>query len=172
MKNYFIKLLYVYFFIHLAEDTNAQYITGIGPRLGFSKGVAVIQYFFPRDRGAADFIIANRFGGWGFTALYEVHSKNHGKTIEVANVGFFWGAGGHVGIFKGTQYKQSDKNRVFEIGLDVIAGVEWKLPHVPLLLSLDVKPFIDIDYKNQPDFLDVAIALKLLLKKARGRSKF
>jgi hypothetical protein len=98
-----------------------------------------------------------------FTGLYEVHSKNHNINIELADFGFFWGAGGHIGFYKGVNYNQSDKNKIQALGIDAIAGVEWKLPHVPILLSVDVKPFIDVDYKDQPDFIDAAIALKLLI---------
>ncbi|MFA4851420.1 MAG: hypothetical protein WC868_07775 [Bacteroidales bacterium] len=172
MKRTFIKFACFFlpaFFSHVA---NAQFSTGIGPRIGISLGFTVLQNFNPKARGAADFIIVNQYKGWVFTGLYEVHSKSHNIHIELANFGFFWGAGGHVGLYKGINYNQSDKNKVQTVGVDVIAGVEWKLPHVPLLLSLDVKPYVDINYRDQPDFIDAAIALKYLFYVKGHRPKF
>lgn len=144
----------------------AQYLTGIGASLGmYGRGGTIIQYFTPGSRGAADLLIASQYKGFVFTGLYEVHSKNHNERIELANVGFFAGLGGHVGSVTATQYNNvnTTKKKILVAGVDAIAGVEWKIPKMPLLLSLNVKPYLDLNYiKNQPDFFDAAITLRLL----------
>ncbi|MFH0864801.1 MAG: hypothetical protein V1904_01310 [Bacteroidota bacterium] len=149
-----------------AITVKAQYLTGIGATLGlYGRGLTIIQYFAPKDRGAADFLITNQFKGYVFTGLYEIHNPNHSERIEVANVGFFAGIGGHAGAVTATEYKNvnTTKKKIFVVGIDVIAGVEWKLPHIPLLLSINAKPFLDLNYiKQQPDWLDAAITLRLL----------
>lgn len=156
------------FCIFCASDitVKAQYLTGIGATLGlYGRGATIIQYFAPKQRGAADFLITSQFKGFMFTGLYEIHSANHNERIEVANVGFFLGAGGHAGAVDRLQYNNvnSTKKKIFVVGVDVIAGVEWKLPHMPLLLSVNAKPFLDLNYiKQQPDWFDAAITLRFL----------
>ena len=80
-----------------ASASHAQYITGIGATLGMNgQGGTIIQYFAPGSRGAADLLFTSQYKGFVFTGLYEIHSKNHNERIELANVGFFGGLGGHV----------------------------------------------------------------------------
>lgn len=149
-----------------ASTTYAQYQTGIGATLGlYGRGGTVIQYFAPGSRGAADLLFTSQFKGFVFTGLYEIHSKNHNERIELANVGFFSGLGGHVGSITAMQYNNvnTTKEKILVAGVDLIVGAEWKIPKMPLLLSINVKPFLDLNYlKNQPDWFDAAITLRLL----------
>jgi hypothetical protein len=160
MNNRIFTLLGLITLSLISFQSQSQYLTGIGARLGTSNGLTVIRYFAPRARGAGDLIIAHEFNGWCGTLLYEEHFSNHNINIELANVGFFLGAGGHAGIFPvgGNENKQG-KN--FAGGVDFIAGAEWKLPHVPLLLSVDIKPYYDINV-TQRDILDYCISLRYL----------
>lgn len=148
----------------------AQYLTGIGASLGlYARGVTVIQYFSPKARGAADFILASQSEGVTFTGLYEIHNPNHNERIELANVGFFAGLGGHAGMVNPETYgrHRDTKNQlIFVVGVDLIAGAEWKLPRMPLLLSVNAKPFLDLnllkDQLDNYDFFDAAITLRYL----------
>jgi hypothetical protein len=167
MKNKISILLYIVMLSLISFGTKAQYLTGIGARLGTSNGVTVIRYFADRTRSAGDLIVANEFKGWCGTLLYELHFNNHSENIEVANVGFFLGVGGHAGVFKDRIYldllkgtNKANKTSVFAAGVDAIAGVEWKLPHVPLLLSVDIKPFYDINVSHFA--IDVCGSLRYL----------
>jgi hypothetical protein len=164
-------LLLLCLFTVTTISVNAQYLTAIGATLGFyGRGGTVLQYFAPGSQGAADFLITSQYKGFVVTGLYELHSKNHNERIELANVGFFGGIGAHGGSVLKTQYGNkknptvpSSKERIFVAGFDAIIGAEWKLPHVPLLLSVNLKPYIDVNYfKYQPDFFDAAITLRLL----------
>lgn len=166
MRTYTKFLLLSGILLFTTLSVNAQYLTGIGASLGmYGRGLTVIQYFAPGSRGAADFLLTSQYKGVVFTGLYEIHSKNHNERIEVANVGFFLGVGGHVGSITATQYNNvnTTKKKILVAGVDAIAGAEWKLPHVPLLLSVNVKPYLDLNYlKEQPDWFDAAITLRLL----------
>lgn len=169
MKKTMTFVLLLSIFCASAFTVKAQYLTGIGATLGlYGRGATIIQYFAPKERGAADFLITSQFRGFMFTGLYEIHNPNHSERIEVANMGFFAGIGGHAGVAKTIEYTKkgeapSAKEKIFVAGVDVIAGVEWKLPHMPLLLSVNVKPFLDLNYiKYQPDYFDAAITLRLL----------
>jgi hypothetical protein len=145
----------------------AQYNTGVGVRFGDpGRGITLIQYLNPRSRGAIDFLLVSQYKGFCFTGLYEVHSKNHNINIEVANVGAYLGIGAHAGRYLGRLFYDDFKtdDKVFAAGFDVIAGIEWKLPHYPLLLSADIKPFYDLTGagKKQLTYLDYALSLKWL----------
>ena len=168
MRKIFINLFCIAVILFCSGEVKSQYNTGIGPRFGVvSRGFSVIQYFAPRTRGAANIIVSSQYGGFSSTALYEVHSKNHNINIELANVGFYVGVGAHYGYYKATKVYTKytgNKTSVNAIGFDAIAGIEWKLPHLPLLLSADLKPFIDVNnikYK-QKEYADFALSLRLL----------
>jgi hypothetical protein len=171
MKTLFIPLLFITFLTAFAFKASAQYNTGIGIRFGDpGRGLTLIQYFDPKGRGVADFIVSSQYGGFCFTGLYEVHSKNHNINIEVANVGGYLGIGAHVGSYKENKYYDTKSDfiprdkRMIAAGIDGIAGVEWKLPHLPLLLSADIKPFYDLTGigKKQLNYVDYALSLKYL----------
>lgn len=161
-----ITLCFVAVFMFLGiKMALAQYTTAIGARVGSSNGLNVLQYFNPTSRGAANFNLASKYQGVLFTGLYEVHSKNHNLNIELANVGFFWGIGGHLGSFKGQDYGVSKKS-VFAVGVDATAGVEWKIPGAPLLLSADLRPYYEWvkDVDEPLDFLDYGLSLRYVFR--------
>ena len=164
----FRKSFYIVALIFLAFGAEAQYTTGIGIRFGNpGRGLSVIQYFSPKSRGAANFLFVNQFKGYCLTGLYEIHAKNHNEHIELANVGFYGGVGGHAGRYQEKAYftntALTNEEYFFVGGFDLVAGVEWKLPHVPLLLSADIKPFLDFSIsKDQPLYLDYAATLRYL----------
>lgn len=170
MKKILTFVLLFSIFCASAFTVKAQYLTGVGPSLGlYSRGITVIQYFAPKDRGAADFILASQSEGIVFTGLYEIHNPNHSERIELANVGFFAGLGGHAGFVNPETYgrPRASKNQlIFVGGVDLIAGAEWKLPHLPLLLSANIKPFLDLnllkDQLDEYDYIDAAITLRYL----------
>ena len=65
--------------------------------------------------------------------------------LPITGAGFnlFFGAGMHVGQLKefGTTY-----------GYDLMAGIEWKLPALPVVISADVKPAYHINHRDWFDF--------------------
>jgi len=166
MKTKCSKWIGIFILFLSAYSVSAQYSTGLGIRFGDpSRGLTVIQYFDPKSRGAADFIFSSQYKGLCFTGLYEVHSKNHNENIELAKVGFYLGVGAHGGAYHENAYYKnptSDK-KIIAAGFDAIAGIEWKLPNIPVLLSADLKPFFDLTSSGrQLNYLDYAVSLRYL----------
>ncbi|NTW31760.1 MAG: hypothetical protein HGB12_03910 [Bacteroidetes bacterium] len=165
MRAIIIKTTLVIILISAFNISKAQYHTGIGIRMGTSKSISMTQYFDPISRFHFSLGTRNMQGGIVFTTLYEIHSKNHNINIELANVGFFFGIGGHIGRIPGPKYGLSKLKYVTPIGLDCDAGVEWKFPKFPLLLTLDIRPYYEyVKGKAQPDFLDYALSLKYVFR--------
>ena len=54
---------------------------------------------------------------------------------SIDGLSYFYGLGVHAGL---------QSNAVPVIGADAIAGVEYDIPGFPLLVSLDIKPALDL----------------------------
>ncbi|HNW96874.1 MAG TPA: hypothetical protein PKK00_00520 [Bacteroidales bacterium] len=171
MKPTFIKIIFIIVLVLKLNTVNAQYGTGLGVRYGTDSniGLTVLQFLGDRNQGAINVIISAPYNGVRASGCFELHISNHNENIEVAHVGFFIGAGGHTGRYKTIGWMKDgsspiNKENVITVGVDGIAGIEWKLPEVPLLLSLDVHPFIDLNYqKQQPEIFELGLSLRYLL---------
>ena len=169
MRNIFIKLSFVIAFALLSFATKAQLSTGLGLRYGMDSqfGVDAIKYFLSRNQGAAHLMISMPYGGFRANGFYEVHIRNHNEKIEMTGVSFFFGAGGHIGRYDQNDYRKNstdpiEKQKILAAGIDGIAGIEWKLPYMPIQLSVDVHPFLDLNYSKQPSKLEFGIAARYL----------
>jgi len=169
MKKILLNLVIISVFSHFTISADAQYGTGIGARYGTDSnlGLTLLQFFSDRNQSAADFTVSAPFSGVRANGFYELHIRNHNEKIEVAHVGFFIGAGAHIGRYKTQLYRKHstdpiDKTNIIAAGIDGIAGIEWKLPYIPLLLSLDVHPFLDLNYSHQPEIFELGLSLRYL----------
>ncbi len=104
---------------------------GIGLRGGFDYGLTVKKYM---GGNALDFMGHFHNNGVQVAGLYEWnHQLGSGFTL-------YYGAGLSLGA-----WEYGDSNEMgFGLGIDGIVGVEWKIPSVPLALSLDWKPSFEI----------------------------
>jgi hypothetical protein len=138
-----ISLLSVCSFYHTA---NAQlYKSALGVRLGYANGVTFKTFFKPK--AAFEGIATFRYRGYGLTGLYEVH----GRAFNSRDFNWLIGGGGHVYGWNDTYRKKYvDNGQNFVIGLDGILGLEAKVRKVPLAISLDWKPVINL--VNSRDF--------------------
>jgi len=169
MNKIVIKLVFVIALAFLSFTSKAQLSTGLGLRYGMDNGPGLdfIQYFLSRNQGAAHFMLSIPYGGERLNALYEIHIRNHNERIEMTGVSFFFGVGGHVGRYDPNDYRKSstdpiEKQNIFAFGIDGIGGVEWKIPYMPLQLSVDIHPFFDLNYSKQPNWLDLGITARYL----------
>jgi hypothetical protein len=161
------KLLLIAVFALFSYTVSAQSGTGIGIHYGTDAGIGltVLKFLSDRNQHAVNLNLSAPYSGFRANLNYEFHLRNHSENIEVAGVGFFIGAGGHIGRYKTQSYRKNttdpiDKTNIMTAGIDGIVGVEWKLPHVPLLLSADVHPFYDLNYTHQPSMLEFGVALR------------
>lgn len=116
----------------LSYSLQAQesYHNAIGLRLGSSvpaiKSGITFKHFF--GKSAVEAILS--FGdGTAICGLYEIH-----RPIALSNLQWFIGAGGYVGSASSTN----------QAGGAGIIGLDFKFPIVPLNLSLDWKPELNL----------------------------
>lgn len=114
-----------------------DYTTSAGLRLGQPYGIT-FKYFLGQD-DALEIIAARSsrriFNGYHATILYEKHTN----PFNVDRLRFYYGGGGHVGIYESAKFSESRPN----FGVDLVAGLEYTLPNTPLNFSLDVKPAVN-----------------------------
>lgn len=173
------KLLLLICFLIMALITpsfSQDYKTGIGLRGGWLGGLTG-KHFIKEGR-AIEAILSSGWGwrGYQITALYEIHKAAFTK--EEAK-GFFWyyGGGLHFGGYRykenflewhpiqptGGYYTTYHKTHTYSaFGIDGIFGLEYRIADVPVTLSLDIKPFIELTtYNGYPmRFWDGAFSIR------------
>lgn len=123
---------------------------GIGIRVGgLSSGVSG-KYFF-KDQVAVEGIVGTNFGRRGFhlTGLYEIHAE----TLGVPGLQWFYGAGAHIGAYKGRyyhdrrykKYDDSFNKTLITVGIDGIVGLDYQITEIPVSVGIDFKPFLDVN---------------------------
>ncbi len=119
-------------------SVQAQYKAAIGIRGGLSQGLTYKQMM--GGGSAFEFIGATRWNGVNLTLLYEKHNS----LGDVENLYYFYGFGGHVGYLdlEKTNWKLDDHEtgQKIIIGGDVILGIEYCIPTIPVSVSVDWKP--------------------------------
>lgn len=134
-------LLTIILFISMLPFLQAQeYSTGIGLRSGFANGVT-LKHFQSSDV-AIEGILTTRWHGFMVTGLLEFHND-----LDPSGLSWFYGFGGHVGFFGGYNdhpWFDDDKDYTV-IGIDGILGLEYVFEAVPISLSLDWKPAINLN---------------------------
>jgi len=148
------KLLWLIAFLIMSNFSKAQlYKSSLGIRLGPTNGITYKSFI--KKNAAIEVIGAFRYQGIGLTGLYEVH----GKAFNSSDFNWFIGGGGHVYVWGNDRPKFLDRQQTTVLGLDGILGLEAKLRGIPLAVSLDWKPTINII--NYGGFWGDEIALSL-----------
>ncbi len=136
-KQYIMKKIFLLFSIaaillFCSSRVSAQdYRFAMGLRLGNSTPTissSVTGKYFVTDKNAIEGLIS--FGSkFGLGALLEIHRK-----LDVEGLSWFYGAGAYVGFADNNAY----------VGPQGVTGLDYKFAKVPLNLSLDWKPELDI----------------------------
>ena len=142
-----------------------EYSGAIGLRGGVTSGITLRQFL--DDEIALETILSFRRGGIQATLLREKHIPT---LLEFSdNLIFGYGFGGHVGFMYTDHYKfmfddyyYTDKKFLPLIGLDGYFAIEYIFREFPLAISLDCKPFFEINIKGlvQMNPFDIAFAIK------------
>ena len=113
------------------EDEGTGYNNAVGVRLSSSvpavKSGITYKHFFGSN--AVEGILSFGDGTTALCALYEIH-----KPFATENLQWLVGVGGYVGFASKTSY----------VGAAGIIGVDYKFPSLPLNLTLDWKPELNI----------------------------
>jgi hypothetical protein len=135
-KSIFIILLFIFMGLSLkAQD----YKTSLGLRAGFPYGLTIKH--FMNETNAVEGILASNYGGFIATALFE----NEHWTGKYPGLNWYWGVGAHVGFWNAgaNKYLKSTYSGSV-IGVDGILGLEYTFDEIPLNISLDVLPSVNL----------------------------
>jgi hypothetical protein len=126
--------------ITIVTTSNAQeYKTSLGLRAGVPYGLTT-KHFLNKNY-AVEGLLAVRWQGFIATALLE----DEHWTGQYPGLNWFWGLGAHVGFWdagNNPNLKSSYYGSV--IGVDGILGLEYTFDEIPLNLSLDLLPTINL----------------------------
>jgi len=149
-----------------------DYERAAGVRLGATSGVTYKKFIVEKE--AVEMILSGRNEGTQFTALYEFHTPIE-VNFEQENFHFYYGVGGHIGVERfddlnkvlvsedPVEFIFEDKS-YFAMGLDIIAGVEYRYLSVPMTIAFEVKPyfsFIGMRY-TKSKFWDAGLSIKYI----------
>jgi len=123
----------------LASSCRGQEIS-TGFRLGYGGGLSLLWQ--PGESISIEGIVTPRWGGVIATGLLY-------KTVSMANPKWKWyyGAGIHVGYhhrdnFVGEGFSGADP--YINQGFDLIVGIRYEFPEMPINVSLDFKPSVEL----------------------------
>lgn len=142
-----------------ASSINAKAQDLIGIRGGWYNGITYQHYM--GSNNSLEFIGQFTRGGTNFTVLYEIHND----IPDAKGLKFYYGAGGHIGFY------QKDRHDLFRdrynndgavVGIDGIIGLEYFFKPVPLQLSLDYKPAINLGGGDLWLYNDLAFAVRFV----------
>ncbi|CAG5076397.1 hypothetical protein [Parvicella tangerina] len=127
------------------EVNSSTYKTAVGLRGGETSGLT-IKHFMNEEMA-----IEGILGAWnrGFSATVLV--ERHQRAFSVKGLNWYYGVGGHASLLTNgyVWYRNGRRYAVYEndnyaLGIDGIAGLEYKIPKAPFAVSLDLKPYMEI----------------------------
>jgi hypothetical protein len=140
------SVLIILFVLVSGLSLNAQdYKTSLGLRAGLPFGFSgvTIRHFLNKYN-AVEGIVASNFEGIIATGLFE----NEHRTGFYPGVNWYWGLGAHIGFWGpgANRYINSAQNYSggAVMGIDGIFGVEYTFDDIPLNLSVDVLPNVNL----------------------------
>ncbi len=137
-KLLFSALILLFVGVSTSVKAQGQYKSALGIRLGNTNGITFKT--FVNNKDAVEVIGSFRYDGFGLTGLYEVH----GRAFNSRDFNWFIGGGGHVYVWGDKRPGFLDRNQTTVLGLDGILGLEAYARTIPLAVSLDWKPAINI----------------------------
>jgi hypothetical protein len=137
MKKAFIVLIIA---IAAVGTVKAQdYKTSLGLRAGVPYGVTIKHFLGKTD--AVEGILAGLYGGFVITGLWE----NEHWTGKYPGLNWYWGLGAHVGFWDaGMNPNLNSTYTGAVIGVDAVLGLEYTFDDIPINLSLDVLPVVNL----------------------------
>jgi hypothetical protein len=141
MKKFLFALL-VSASLFLGYSASAQtYKTALGVRLSSAPAMvnnSISLKHFLNERSAIEALFS--FGDpLSLGALYEIH-----KPFSAAGIQWFYGGGGYVGFVKEFDVNKNRNETNVNFGAMGVLGLDYKFTNIPLNLSLDWKPELNI----------------------------
>jgi hypothetical protein len=134
--------------------SSQSYKTGIGVRLSSSPAMvnnSISLKHFLNERSAIEALFS--FGDpLAIGALYEVH-----KPFSTEGLQWFYGGGGYLGFVKSWNPNKQRNETDANFGAQGVLGLDYKFANIPLNLSLDWKP--ELNLVSDINFEPAAIGL-------------
>jgi hypothetical protein len=144
----FIIVISIFFTKNMAAQSD--YFLAVGVRAGNPLAVDGKYYF--ADAHAVQAIVGLQYPrGWGLTGLYQYNGDFNWR----GEMNWFVGAGGSMML---------NRDDIFSVGADLILGIEYTFPTLPLNFALDWKPCYSNFPQNQLQLDQAAITLRYALK--------
>jgi len=130
-------------FDEIPTSYKTTYRNAIGIRAGGTSGITFKHFLNSSD--AIEGILGLWPNAIGITVLYERNVGIQGAP----GLHFYYGGGAHFNAATGDYYAYRDdywyhyRHDGIGVGIDGIMGIEYKIPPIPMAISLDLKPFIE-----------------------------
>ena len=139
------KIISISLFIAAVVFTNSAsaqaYKTGIGVRLSSAQAMvnnSISLKHFLNEKAAIEVLFS--FGDpLAIGALYEVH-----KPFSSEGLQWFYGGGGYLGFVKSWNPNKNRNETDVNVGAQGVIGLDYKFANLPLNLSLDWKPELNM----------------------------
>jgi hypothetical protein len=161
MKHIYLTLLFLVLTVGLnAQDFNQAF----GARIGLRSGVVFKR--FVNDERALCGLLTFQGGGAQLTALRQFHQP---MFLSISsNMFVYYGYGAHIGytlwgdadmVFNGVSYSQ--RKLTAQAGVDANMGIEYHFLKYPASISIDYKPFFELDSRQlfKGSYLDIAVTI-------------
>jgi hypothetical protein len=141
MKKYAIAFLLVTAIVFTNNASAQSYKTGLGVRLSSSPAMVSnsisLKHFF-NERTAIEALLS--FGDpLALGALFEVH-----KPFAESGIQWFYGGGGYISFVKTYNPNRNKDETSANVGAQGVIGLDYKFVNLPLNLSLDWKPELNL----------------------------
>lgn len=121
--------------------TGPTYKTAIGVRGLGTSGLTVKH--FTQSTKAVEGIIGFYPNAFSVTVLVEKYAQ----AFDTSGLNWYYGIGGHVAtqsdVYRANGISRRETSAV-GLGVDGIFGIEYKINEVPIAISLDFKPFLEV----------------------------
>lgn len=128
----------------VSPTASKTYNTAVGLRGFGTSGLTLKQFVGQSNAVEGIFNLWNR--GFSATVLLE----RHVGAFEAEGLNWYYGGGGHVAVRSNDIYFRNGRDRYeyadgeVGLGVDGVFGIEYAIPQIPLAVSLDVKPFVEV----------------------------
>lgn len=147
MKKIFTLVTFLITFFVFSQAAYAQLGNGntLGVRFGSAQGITY-RHALSNNRA--------------LEGILSIQSNNQERRLRIVglyeyikplstNFNWYYGFGGSIGSYKGKAFTTSDGIKMQEysetlFSVDGVIGISYTIPDVPLELSLDLKPYLDI----------------------------
>lgn len=144
-----------------------DYRTALGIRVGGTSGVSV-KHFYSRST-AFEGLLGFFGNGTSITGLVE----RHDQAFDTRGLKFYYGGGAHIAFYNGKDYYRNGfwrdidyyNQREVAFGINGVLGLEYKIDELPIAVSLDLKPFVEIGPGGYVGFSpDPSLGIKFTLE--------